>query len=144
MSYELLQPKQTVTAECYCQQLSRLSKILDEKRPFTGHGPRPVTLLHDNARPQIAKPVPETLMSFGWEVLRHPAYSLDFVQSDYHLFRSMNNALQGVGSQTFEDVRKWVDNFFASQSQEFFREGIHELSNRWQEVLDNNGEHLDD
>ena len=56
----------------------------------------------------------------------------------------MNNALQGVGSQTFEDVRKWVDNFFASQSQEFFREGIHELWNRWQEVLDNNGEHLDD
>ena len=81
---------------------------------------------------------------FSWEVLRHPAYSPDFVPSDYHLFRSMNNALQGVGFQTFQDVRKWVDNFFASKSQEFFREGIHELSNRWQEVLDGNGEYFDD
>ena len=128
---ELLQPKQTVTVESHWQQLSRLSKILDKKCPFTGQGPRPVSLLHDNARPYITKPVRETWMSFGWEVLRHPAYSSDLVPSDYHLFRSMNNALQGVSFQTFQDVRKWVNNFFASKSQEFFREGIHELSNRW-------------
>ena len=65
--YELLRPKQTVTAERYCRQLSRLCKILDEKRLFASRGPRLVKLLHDNARPHIAKPVRETLMSFGWE-----------------------------------------------------------------------------
>ena len=47
--YELLQPKQTVTAKQYLQQLNHLSKVLDEKHLFTGHGLRPVKLLHDNA-----------------------------------------------------------------------------------------------
>ena len=56
----------------------------------------------------------------------------------------MNNAFQGVRLQTFEDMRKWVDNFFAEKShQELFREGIHELPNRWQEVLENKGEYFD-
>ena len=63
--YELLQSKQTVTAERYCQQLNHLSKVLDEKRPFTGHGLRPGKLLHDNARPHIAKTVRQNLMSLG-------------------------------------------------------------------------------
>ena len=136
--------QKTVAAERYWQQLNHLSKVLDEKRPFTGHGLRPVKLLHDNARPHIAKTVYQTLMSLRWEVLRHPAYSPDLARPDYHLFRSMNNALQGVHFQTFEEVQKWVDNFFASKSQEFFREGIHELPIRWQKVLDNNGEYFDD
>ena len=57
LNCELLKLKQTVTAEHYCRKLSRLSKILDEKRPFTGHEPRPVKLLHDNVRLHIAKPV---------------------------------------------------------------------------------------
>ena len=121
--YELLQPKQTITAERYCQQINHLSKVLDEKHPFTGHGLRPVKLLHDNARPHIAKTVRQTLMSLGWEVLRHPAYSPDLAPTDYHLFRSMNNALQGVHFQTFEEVQKWVDNFFASKRQEFLVRG---------------------
>lgn len=69
-----------------------LKKRIGENRPFTGHGPRPVRLSHNNATPHIAKLVRETLMSLGWEVLWHPAYSPDLAPSNYHLFRSMNKA----------------------------------------------------
>ena len=52
--FELLEPKQTVNAQCYCQQLRYLNEIILEKRTGPGHGKQKVILLHDNARPHFA------------------------------------------------------------------------------------------
>ena len=49
INYDLLDPKQTVTANLYSQQFIRLSDVLEKKRPFGGKGKRNVILLHDNA-----------------------------------------------------------------------------------------------
>lgn len=35
--YELLEPGQTITAQCYGDQLNCLSEKIDEKRLFSGH-----------------------------------------------------------------------------------------------------------
>ncbi|KAG5318536.1 MOS1T transposase, partial [Pseudoatta argentina] len=45
-----------------------------------------VILLHDNARPHVAKPVKTYLETLKWEVLPHPPYSPDIAPSDFHLF----------------------------------------------------------
>lgn len=55
--YELLEPDETITGERYRTQLMRLSRALREKRPQYDQRHDKVILLHDNARPHVAKPV---------------------------------------------------------------------------------------
>ena len=141
--YYELHPNETVNSDRYSQQLIRLNQEIERNRPFTSKGKHPVKLLHDNARPHVGKPVKETLLALGWEVLPHPAYSPDIAPSDYHLFRSMQNALSGVHFRAFEEVRKWVDNFIASKDETFFASGIRKLPERWLKVIDNDGDYFD-
>jgi len=46
-------------------------------------------LLHDNARPHVAKIVKDMLLALQWKVLSHAAYLPDCAPSDYYLFRLM-------------------------------------------------------
>lgn len=107
--YELLKPNQTVTAEHYQHQLIELSHALNQKRPRIAYKKQKVILLHDNARPHIAKAVKDTLSDLQWEVLPHPAYSPDCAPSDYHLFRSMQHSLADQHFKSYESVKKWID-----------------------------------
>jgi len=42
-----------------------VNDALEEKRPFTGSGRRPVILLQNNARPYKAKKILETILRLG-------------------------------------------------------------------------------
>jgi len=75
-----------LTSELYQQQLISVNDGLEEERPFTDNGRRPVTLLQDNARPHKAKKILETIADLGWEILPHATYFPNLVPSD--LFQS--------------------------------------------------------
>ncbi|XP_018405655.1 PREDICTED: uncharacterized protein LOC108782006 [Cyphomyrmex costatus] len=62
----------------------------------------------------ISKQVKETIETFDWEILSHAAYSPDLAPSDYYLFASMGHALAQQRFTSYEDVRKWLDNWFGS------------------------------
>jgi len=128
--YELFRPNESITGDRYQLQLNRLNEALLEKRPAVASNRRKVMLLHDNARPHVAKSVKETLMQFEWEVLPHPAYSPDLAPSDYYLFRSMQHGLVDTHFRNYEDVRKWIDEWIASKDQSFYRRGIYLLPER--------------
>ena len=75
----------------YRLQLIRLSRALREKRPEYEQR-HEVILLHDNARPHIAKIVKKYLEK-KWDVLPHSPYSPDIAPSDYWLFQRMQQVI---------------------------------------------------
>ena len=90
---ELLKPEETFTEKYNNLQLNHLAEKIQEKRPYTGRGHRPVILQHNNAKPHRSTVVYQTINELRWEVLPHPAYSPDIAPCDYHLFRSLQNSL---------------------------------------------------
>ena len=94
-----------------------------------------ITFHHDNARHHVAIPVQNYLENSGWNVLPHLPYSPDHAAFDYHLFRSMQNALSGIRFTSEQGIKNWLDSFMAAKPAQFFRDGIHEFPERWQKVI---------
>ena len=134
--YEVLRKGQTMNAERYCSILRRVHRRL-------GYRER-VILLHDNARPHTAKLTKKLLEEeFGWETLEHPPYSPDLAPSDYHIFRSMEHNLRNKKFKDEIELENDVINFFNSKPVEFYSRGIDLLPEKWQEVIEVDGEYFD-
>ncbi|KAG5307798.1 MOS1T transposase, partial [Pseudoatta argentina] len=130
------------TGNRYRLQLMRLSRALKENRPLYAQRHDKVILLHDNARPHVAKPVKTYLETLKWEVLPHPLYSPDIAPSDFHLFRSMAHGLADRRFHSYEEAQKWIDSWIASKDMSFFRRGIHVLPERWEKVVSSDGQYF--
>lgn len=141
--YELLQPGETITAERYRQQLIKLHRALNEKRPEINNRHDKVIFHHDNARPHVAVVVKNYLENIRWEILPQPPYSPDIAPSDYHLFRSMTHDLAEQKFRSYEEVKKWVDEWIESKSADFFWRGIHLLPERWAKVVASDGQYFE-
>ncbi|EGI67885.1 Mariner Mos1 transposase, partial [Acromyrmex echinatior] len=87
----------------------------------------------------VAKPVKKYLEGVKWEILLHPPYSPDIASSDFHLFRSMQSALSGELFNSYEDIKKWLDEWIASKEPDFFIRGIRLLPERWEKVVASEG-----
>jgi len=120
-----------------------LNQALREKRSEYQKRQHKVILLHDNASSHTAKLVKETIETFNWEILSHAAYSLDLAPSDYYLFASMGHALAEQRFTSYENVQKWLDDWFASKEQQFFWRGIHKLSDKWEKCIASDGQYFE-
>ena len=69
----------------------------------------------------------------------HSSYSPDLAQSDYYLFRSLQNFLNGKTFNDDEAVKSHLVQFFADKDKKFYERGIMMLPERWQKVIKQNG-----
>ena len=92
-------------------------------------------VLHDNARPHVAKPVKTYLETLQLEVLPHPPYSPDIAPFDFHLFRSMAHGLTDQRFHSYEEAKKWIDSWIASKDMSFFRRGVQKDERKWSLVM---------
>ena len=88
----------------------KLDKGMKEKRPelATCKG---VIFDQDNARPHTSFVNRKKLLELGWKVMLHPLYSPDLAPSDYHLFRSLQNHLNGKTFDSNEAVKNELIQF---------------------------------
>ncbi|KAG6799391.1 transposase [Apis mellifera caucasica] len=83
-----------------------------------------VVFHHNNARPHTSLVIRQKLLELGWDVLPHPPYSPDFAPSDYFLFRSLQNSLNGKNFNNDDDIKSYLIQFFANKNQKFYEHGI--------------------
>jgi len=95
--YELLKSGETVNAHRYHQQLIKLHR---EKRPHYRKRYDKLIFLHDNALSHTSTMVQNYLETLNWEVLPHPAYSLDLAYSITCFRRRATRSLSGTSILT--------------------------------------------
>jgi histone-lysine N-methyltransferase SETMAR len=138
--YEVLERGDSVNSTLYYQQLERVNQTLIRQ----GINPVKNRLLHDNARPHVSKMTQSKIEKLGWKVLPHAPYSPDLAPTDYHLFRSMEHSLREMPFDNVQEVKNWVGDYFKTQPEEFFSDGIQNLRGRWRKEIDANGEYFID
>ena len=141
--HKLLKPGEIVNTKRYRQRMIDLNQALPEKRLECQKRQHKVLLLHDNAPSHTAKPIKETINAFSWEILSHATYSPDLALSNYYLFASMGHALSDQHFTSYENVRKWLHDWFASKERQFFWRGIHKLPDRWEECIASDGQYFE-
>ena len=139
--YELLPENKIINSNKCCSQLDQLKVALDKKRPELVN--RKCIIFHqDNARPHVSLMTRQNLLQLGWAVLIHLSYSSDIAPSDFHLFQSLQNSLNGKNFNSLEDCKRHLEEFFAQKDKKFWEDGIMKLPEKWQKVVEENGEYV--
>jgi histone-lysine N-methyltransferase SETMAR len=141
--FEFLEMGQTITAEFYCQVLDRLRDALIVKRPALINRNK-IIFHHDGAKPHTAKVTQQKLREFGWEVMLQPPYSPDISPSDYYLFLSMQHFLSGKKFSQRGDIEIAISQFFSDKPSSWYSQGIKKLVERWEEVVNRDGDYIID
>ena len=118
-----------------------MKAALDEKHPELVN--RKHIIFHqDNARSHVSLTTRQKLLQLDWEVLIHLPYSPDISPSDFHLFRSLQNFLNGTNFNSLEDCKMHLEQFFTQKDKKFWEDGIMKLPEKWQKVVEQNGEYI--
>lgn len=138
---DFMPPGTTINADRYCETLKKLRRAIQNRR--RGMLSKGVRLLHDNARPHVARVTQELLKQFGWTVIPHPPYSPDLAPSDYHLFPNLKEHLGGQRFSSDEEVKEEVERYLNSLAVDWFDTGIQKLTQRLQKCVDVNGDYVE-
>ncbi|PRD23897.1 UNVERIFIED_CONTAM: mariner\T [Trichonephila clavipes] len=76
-----------------------------------------VIILHDNARSHVAVTCQTLLLQFRWEVLERLSYIPDFSLCEFHIFGSLQKALEGWLQAAVEN---WFHNHTGVSSPRLF------------------------
>ena len=82
------------------------------------------------------------LLLLDWEVPVHPRYSPDITPLDFHLFWSLQNSLNGKNSNSPEDCKRYLEQFFAQKDKKFLEDRIIKMPGKRQKAVKQNSEYI--
>ena len=62
--------------------------------------------------------------------------------SDFHLFRSLQTSLNEKNFSSLEDCKRHLEQFFDQKDKKFWEDGIMKFPEKWQKVVEQNGEYV--
>lgn len=135
--WRILSCFQATNSDVYCQQLMKLEEAIKrEKAGQCWQISKESCSTTDNAKPHTFLATRIKLLELGWKVMSHSPYSPDFAPSNYHLFRNLQNFLNGKNFSNNDDLKSHLVEFFADEGQKFYERGIMKLPERWQKVIE--------
>lgn len=136
-----LENKRTVTGSYYESVLRKLHDALIKNRPGKMH--RHVLFHHDNAPGHTSNLSRAVLREFRWEILPHPPYSPDLAPSDFFLFPKLKSHIKGIHWGSLSEVKAAVIDWFRSNDQSFYRNGLEGWRHRYEKCLALDGEYVE-
>jgi len=130
----------TITAAYYVKNcLKPLVKALKKERPTSGT--KSMKMLHDNARPHVARTVISYLEQEHIAVIDHPPYSPDLAPCDFWLFSYIKRQLDDHNSESSlkTQITKILENIPASEYRKTFTKWIE----RMQLCIDHDGDYFE-
>ena len=81
-----------------------------------------------------------------WQVdfieLNHPAYSLDFAPTNYHLFSNLKKFLRLKNFSSDDEAVSTIEDYLTDLNSEFFCKGMQSLDDHWQRVVASEGQYI--
>lgn len=141
--HNFFNPGETITAETYCREIDEMHSKLCQMSPAALVNRKGPILLHDNARPHVARSTLQKLNELGYETLPHPAYSPDLSPTDYHFFKHLDNFLEGKVFKDQTAAKNAFEEFITSRTLEFYATGINKIVSNWHKCVDSDGSYFD-
>lgn len=140
--FSFLSPGETINADKYCSEIDAMHQKLALMKASLINRKGPI-LLHDNARPHVARLTSRKLFELGYETLPHPPYSPDLSPTDYHFFRHLDHFLRNKKFPNQNSIENAFLEFVNTRDSNFYSQGIEKLLTCWQKCIESNGEYFD-
>jgi len=127
IKYFLLPTNKAITAQTYCQYIQEMHEKLKIQCPVLINC-KDTILLHNNTRPHAPRMTVMKLNELDYEILYHPPYSPDLSPTNFHFFKHLDHFISG---KTFSNTTNSINEFLDSKNQDFFKNGIYSLVDRW-------------
>ncbi len=102
-----------------------------------------VIILHDNCRVHTVRVIVELLAKYGWEIVPHPAYSLDMSPCDYDLNPKLKESMRRSRFGDIWELMARLTQEIRRVNKEELLDGIQKLPTRWEKCIALHGDYIE-
>ena len=136
-----LSSKEKYNNRCVLCKFARLRIVIREKR--RGKLSKGILLPQDNARVHTCKIAMDAVERNGYELILHPAYSLDLAPSDYFLFPNLKKNICGCHFRSNKEVVAAVEEWVRDKDSGFFSSELMALEHCWSKCIILEGNYIE-